>query len=308
MTNIIVKNISSGSVLIFEINQVIEPSDQFDLLINYGPSAIATFESLKNLLRSGKVVINDGTTDLPMLDSLFQLFGLTTISPSAYDGKAIVQTSPRPLTPKTYTNWTGSGDDIDNSIRGGGPKLLITISGTDVAKSQDVHFLTDSLTYLRQAYIGWENAPWGASVHADFYALPTVMVPDPAGSYYIDSCYRIRATVSGGYSLGSHPWPVPAMDANHIPNGYWNMDANYNVTYAPNGDGAYNFYPVEVRLGTFLNNVPVYGTNYGMMMLDSDDIEMIAPGYFLRVTVNNVVPGTDWKLWSWLVCYREDIS
>ena len=145
-------------------------------------------------------------------------------------------------------------------------------------------------------------------MHAEFYALATNLIPNPAGPYYIDECYRIRATVSGGMNFSSHPWPVPAKDANHQPCGYWDLTPAYDLVYNTDGTGAYNLYPVDVRLGMFLNHVPVYGTNYQMTLLDSDDIEMIAPGYYMKVSIHNADPGTDWKLWAWLVCYKEDIS
>jgi hypothetical protein len=319
----IIKNNSAQEIMIVELGQVIPVGEEIDLVLAYTLDVIARCDSLVTLIATELAVFNDGLRDYAVAEAIRTLMNIQ-ITPSidtdgkisvtllgqpvSYDKKLVVQSSPRPLTPKTYTHWTGSGDDIENALRGKGPKLLISVSGSESEKHQDVQFLTDSLTYLRQAYIGWENAPWGATVHAEFYALPTILVPSPSGPYYVDAYYRVRATVSGGYVFGAQPWPVPALDANHQPCGYWELTEDYNLNYKPDGDGAYNLYPVEARLGVFLNEIPVYGTNYGMTLLDSADIEMIAPGYFLRIYVHNADPGTDWKLWAWLVCYKEDIS
>ena len=307
----IIRNESAEAILISELGISILPGYEKDLLTTRTLLEISQANSLLPFVLSGDAVFNDGDMDYPAADAVRILFQITESTPSSYDGKSIVQASPRPLNPKTYTHWTGAGDDINLGVRGAGEKLILTISGSEQEKTKDCYFLTDSLCYLRQAYVSWEGAPLYSTISADMYALPTILTEVTAGSgiLSIDGQGRIVLTPSGNYVFGyPGPWPVPAYDYNGEPNGFWDIH-DFNLLPTSSGTGSYNLYPVEVKVGTFLNEFNIYKDNYQPLLLDSDDIELIAPGYFLRLTAkNSPVDPKDFTVLANLVMYKQDIS
>lgn len=74
------------------------------------------------------------------------------------DGLTKVYSSPRPFGTTTY--FSGAGDDVINSIVGGGDRLLYNLTSTDISKSIEIEFL--ETIYIKDGYMITENAPFGS--------------------------------------------------------------------------------------------------------------------------------------------------
>jgi hypothetical protein len=305
----IVTNVTSHDITIPEAGLVLEPGQSKDLLESYDLGEISKFNSLFVYITDKSLTLSDGLNNYTEVgDALRLLANYTAVNRETSDGKLILQASPRPLSPKTYTHWTGRGDDLVNSRRGLGESLMIEIASEEESKELDVHFLTDSQVYLRQAYIGWENAGWGNSLSAHIWSEATVMIPVDEGSFIIDQYHRIFPTPpgEGTHVLGGHPVPVPMKDANNQPCGHWNLKPDMSgFDFVLDGTGLYDWFDISLKVNTFVNWLPLYKDNYEMLVLGSDDIELIAPGYYLQVQILNPAH-VDFKVWAMLVTYREE--
>jgi hypothetical protein len=308
----IVRNVTSHEITISEAGIVIGVAESVDLLSSYTKEEISRFNSLLTYIVDVSLILNDGVKDyIDVGEALRVLSGYTAATPETADGKLILQASPRPLSPKTYTHWTGRGDDLVNTRRGLGEPLLIEVDSEEESKDINVHFLSDSQVYLRQAYVGWENAGWGNTFSAHIWSEPTLLVEmsnTPDSSFTVDLYHRIFPTApgEGTHILAGHPVPVPMQDANHQPCGHWNLKQDLSgFDYVPDGTGLYDWFDISLKVNTFVNYFPCYKDNYQMVLLDSDDIELIAPGYYLQIHVLNPAH-VDFKLWAILVTYREE--
>jgi hypothetical protein len=335
-SNRIITNISDQDIVILECAQVVTASGgSVDLSLSYSPTDIARFDSLIPMVASGTVTVNDGIQDYVVADAIRLLMDITIPlaidsngnyqmviagNPTAYDKKIIVHASPRPLTPKTYTHYMGRGDDLGSSLHGESDvSFALTCSGT--YEEADFKFISDGQVYLRGAAFGWENCAWGVEVSAEMYADYTPLYTAPSNNLYgVDAYHRIYVPASGVYSFAGNPVPVPATDANGLPCGYWNVSADgMSLEYSPTCSGSYDLYDVEVQVARFVQKIPTYGTNYALKSLESDDVEYIPPGYFMRMRIWNPEVHTDLvnnelvthsgchpcRFWGYFFAYRE---
>jgi hypothetical protein len=256
-------------------------------------------------LATGTVTLNDGLKDYEAAEAIRVLFQLTTLSPETYDGKVITHPSPRPLNPKTYTYWTGRGDSLVQ--RAAGDLLAFDVKADTPTMTIEVPFHYGPMNYLRQAFIGYENAGWLNSVSASLVAGYTPIVEGGPQPIYKVVNHIIHLDISGGgtHSLAGYPVPVPAYPFNGSV-GYWNINPDFTPAWVPDGTGTYNFYDIDIPVGTFMQDFLIYGTNFHPITLDSNDIENVPPGYMLTVTVNNRA-GVDFKVWANLYEYKQSI-
>jgi hypothetical protein len=248
-------------------------------------------------------VFNDGLADYGVADAIRVLFSLTSKPPETYDGKVISHPSPRPLDPKTYTYWTGRGDSLIQ--RAAGDLLAFDVASGTASMTIEIPFHYGPTNYIRQAFIGYENAGWLNSVSASLAAGYTPVVEGGPQPIYVVDNHIIKLDVaSGTHTLAGYPVPVPAYPFNGSV-GYWNVE-NFTPSYVPDGTGTYNFYDIDIPVGTFMEDFLIYGTNYQFIRLDSNDIENVPPGYLLKITVHNRA-GVDFKVWANLYEYKQSI-
>jgi hypothetical protein len=336
----IIKNDNNHDILIVELGQYVLAKSELDLSLSYTAEEIARCDSLITMLiADAKVIFNDGLrdydseTEMPMIMRILMDISTPLVTdangnyqmviagnPTAYDGKVIVHASPRPLTPKTYTHYMGRGDDLVSSLHGESDEgFSLTCSGAYT--EADFKFLSDGQVYLRGASFGWENAAWGTEVSAEMYADVTPLYTAPSGNLYgVDMYHRIYMPASGVYSFAGNPVPVPALDANGLPSGYWNVSADgLSLEYSSTCSGSYDLYDVEVQVARFVQRIPIYGNNYTLKSLESDDVEYAPPGYFMRMRMWNPEVHEDLvngelvttsgyqpcRLWGYFFAYRE---
>lgn len=341
-SNRIIKNDTSQEVIIVELGQVIPVGESVDLVPQHSLDEIARCDSLIDLLTSGLVIFNDGIRDYELVEAVRVLMNITVPlatdsdgnyqmviagNPTAYDKKIVVHSSPRPLSPKTYTHYMGRGDDLDTSLHGEGPSsFAMTVSGAYF--EQDFKFITDGQVYLRGAAFGWENCVWGTEISAEMYADPTPLYTAASGNLLeVNAYHRIYMPMDGGgspiggtYSFAGNPVVVPSVDANLNPVGYWDFDsATLSLTPNPTCSGAYDLYDIEVQVARFVQKIPLYGSNYTLKSLESDDVEYVPPGYFMRMRIWNpeihedlidgqLVTVSGYKpcrFWGYFFSYRE---
>ena len=102
---------------------------------------------------------------------------------------------------------------------------------------------------------------------------------------------------------------MPNDDQNNPPVAYWNADWNSttkefeNITAAPNGDGRYNMFAVEVSLNRFVNRIPLL--HYGFQMLQSADTAELGQGMRLKATAHTWGEDHAWKVACALTMHRQ---
>jgi hypothetical protein len=334
-SNRIIRNNTDHEVIIVELGQLIPVGEEVDLVPAHTLDAIARCDSLIALLADASVVFNDGLVDYAVVDAIRVLMNLTTPlatdsagnyqmviagNPVAYDKKIIVHSSPRPLSPKTYTHYMGRGDDLGSSLHGESEvQFAMTCTGTYV--ESDFKFISDGMVYMRGACFGWESCSWGTEISAEMYADSTPLYEASSNNLYaVDLYHRIYVPASGTYSFAGNPVPVQAIDANGLPCGYWNVSSDgLSLEYSPTLSGSYDLYDIEVQVARFVQKVPLYGSNYTLKSLESDDVEYLPPGYFMRMKIWNPEVHTDLvegalvttsgcqpcRLWGYFFAYRE---
>jgi hypothetical protein len=333
----IIKNNSAQEIMIVELGQIIPVGEEIDLVLSHTIDEIARCDSLITLIASGDVVFSDGLADYTNIAQAIRVL-MSIEAPRAvdaagyqkvniagnqldYDNKIIVHASPRPLTPKTYTHYMGRADNLDTSLHGEGIRFALTVTGT--YGTFDFPFLSDSMLYMRGAFFGWENAAWGAEMTCEMYAKASEVYMAPGFNFLtIDSQNRIHLDMaSGTYSWAANPVPTPALNYYYQPCGYWNLSANgESLVYDATGSGTYDLYTVERQVARFVQKMQIYGTNFNLKSLESDDVEMIPPGYFFRMSVWNPEVHEDFidgqyitvsgckplRLWGTFFSYRQD--
>ena len=335
-SNRIIRNNTQEDLLIVELGQMILAGETRDLSLSYSMPEIARADSLIPMIAAGSVTVNDGIQDYGVAAAIRLLMNIDvprvpdstgyqyvhiTGNPRDYDDKLVVHSSPRPLSPKTYTHYMGRGDNMDTSLHGEGPPFTITVTGT--YGETEHHFLSDSTLYMRGAFFGWENAAWGTEVSCEMWASASQVYQAPAGNFLgVDQYGAIYLDmVSGMYSWASAPIPTPALNAHFQPDGWWDLNST-GTSLVPNTtqSGAYNLYVQDRQVARFIQKMQIYRNNYDLRSLESDDIEQVPPGYYFRIKVFNPEVHDEFvngeyltvsgcqpvRLWGTFFSYRED--
>jgi len=148
----------------------------------------------------------------------------------------------------TYFYITGSGDDLENGVRGQGPLLKIKGTGDEVV-TQDIGFIDD--VYLKDGVLFWQNA-----VEGDLLTLSLIL---PAHTLF----------------------PAPEH------NGNYDIDADGNLVENDDWTGAYIKVDYDLPLGVFINNIELIGDNTSGLFLDSADTAFISSKLRIRVTLKS---------------------
>lgn len=221
--------------------------------------------------------------------------------------KIQIHESSRPDTKdkKFNTVWSGRGDDIDNHIIWGGAPLNIETEIGVSATIVDVKF--DPLfgeVWLNGGYALWENAKFGDSLDVSIIAPATPVYEHPStNDLIIVGGVQIRYSPSGPgtgtHSFAGDPVPVP----NESNTGAWSYDG---VTFAPSftNTGNFDLYTIEIVLNNFIVNMPINGSTYSHVQLQSANSAQVPNPYFVRMKANNV-GNSVWRITMFLILYRE---
>lgn len=219
--------------------------------------------------------------------------------------KLAIHESSRPVVDgKNFTTyWTGSGDDMVTPAIGGGDSLLVQTSIGTATETVEIQFHSDyGDVYIHEGYVQWEGAGWGDSIDVEMVATATPTQTSTNLDYELDGA-KIKAA-AGGAGTGTHGLNGnPVFVPNTAGTGYWDLVGG-SPQYSATQEGAYDWYTVEVLLARFMNKIPVYGNSSNYIMLQSADSSLVAPGYLIRITANNV-SDTAWKAWMIMTLYRE---
>lgn len=245
-------------------------------------------------------IISNHTPSTDLVDAAVLL-----TSESSGDKLAIHESSRPQIDGKFFhTYWTGSGDDMTTPAIGKGSILTVETTAGQATISVDIQFHKDyGDVYLHEGYIQWESAGWGDYVDVEVFASATPLQQATNLDYTIDASVKIRYAAGGAGTgtdgLNGDPVWVP----NAAGTGWWDI-VNGAASFSSGQTGAYDWYTIEILANRFMNKVPVYGSSSNYVMLQSADTTLLAPGYIIRITANNV-SNTAWKTWMFMTLYRE---
>jgi len=228
------------------------------------------------------------------------------------DDKVWTQESSRPLGTKIY--FTSRGDNFnDKNNIGGGDFLKLTHSiGNAVTQDIVIDLNSESnKTYIHEGYVMWENA--------DFDTLSLIIIPCvttyTAGintNYNLYGGYIVIPAAGNGTITPTNiqlvEMPISG-DKGVRSTAFWNATWNKvtgqyeNITPAPNGDGVFNMFTVEITLSRFVNDWLLL--NNGFMMLQSAESEQLGAGMRLKLIIKTNGEDHDWKAAVGLVFHRE---
>jgi hypothetical protein len=196
-------------------------------------------------------------------------------------------------------SWTGTGDDISNitNVYHGEPFTFEfnTASGTGTMSKYIDFNIVENETWLHEGYLTWKNC--------HFEKLSLQMVPITTGvtvssgtnynlygGYLVVPAYPGTGTIAitsditgprGGLIY------MPDDDLGESPIAYWNADWNSttkkyeNISAAPNGNGRYNMFAVEVVFAEFVSQIALLSS--GFIGLDSSDTDQMGQGMRLKM-------------------------
>jgi hypothetical protein len=161
--------------------------------------------------------------------------------------------------------------------------------------------IAENETWLHEGYLTWYNCHFdkltlklvprvtGTTVTSGTnYALygGYLVVPTFPGTGTIDITSDITSPTGGLVYM-------PDDDLGNAPTAFWNADWNSttkeyeNISAAPNGDGRYNMFAVEVTLAEFISQIPFL--DHGFIAMNSSDTDQIGQGMRLKMVLE---PGT----------------
>jgi hypothetical protein len=220
--------------------------------------------------------------------------------------KLQIHESSRPdRTDKKYVScWSGVGDDVENHVIWGGPKLVIQNEPGIATKTVDFSF--DPLfgeVWIHEGYAMWEGAGFGDAISVHVMA-PGVQLQTLSNLDLVLSANTVKYSSSGPgtgtHGFASIPAPVPVYDST----GDWNIDENNNLIPDFSGNGKYKIYTEEKTVFRFLEKIPIGGTTYSYTMLQSADSSQLIHPYFVRLISHNT-SNSSWKIWFFVTLYRE---
>lgn len=228
-------------------------------------------------------------------------------------GKVFSHETTRP--PTTTTRWFGEGDDTTDPTKLGGGEYCINHHevGGDQEESKYIDFnLKENAMYVHEAYLQFENAAFDY-VFARVVPKITASSAGSGTNFNLYGGYLIIPAAGDG-TLVVDPGDMVLVESPIDQNtgirkaGYWNADYSAethtfsNITAAPNGDGMYNMFGVEVNLNEFYGKVPMLGS--GHIWLQSADAHEIGCNMRVKLTFGTYGTDHDWKCALIVVAHR----
>jgi len=274
-------------------------------------------ETIISHVLSGDVILNDLSKDFLPVDAVRYLLSGADVLPRGKDGKVAVHATSK--SPGLFVYWTGKGDNFANHYVGNGePILLRHMVGEPKAQHKYIDFhCIDNKTEMHEGTVVWYNTKVGDSGSCS--SVSSVMPTEPGvnTNFNLYGGYLIVPAAGNGtiQVTGDMTNIDPALgcfvemyvdEAGYKPPTFWNADYNpttmkfENITPAPNGDGRFNLFAVEVYFSRFVNHVNFVGT--GSVNLRSEDSAPLMHGMRLLHHINtSTLEGVDDHEWSFSV-------
>jgi hypothetical protein len=231
---------------------------------------------------------------------------------AASEGRNRVLASTKPVIPGKimYFYWTGVGDDVSgaNTVVGAGPLIQITVGSQDTDVDLDLYFGNykhGELVYIAGGAFQWQDTTFGDTISMKVMADATPTQQSTNLDFNVDGENRLVATApgTGTHGLAGTPVFVP----NYCNNGYWNLTPELTAEFAPSGDGMFDWFTTEQEAATFVNQLPLFGTETKGLQLSAPETSQLPAGYFLRVTCHKG-GSNGWKLTGSVMLYREIVG
>ena len=321
MSTLIVINTTASGIPIHDVGDtVLQPGVPENLTDIYPLDVIGDSTSLKYNVENGYVVVSeDGVTFMsPHQGQTYINSFVMDKDPKDRSGKTRVHQTSRKLGTRIY--WTGEGDDTTNPTAiGGGTKTSYTHSiGQEEPNISYIDFnIAENETWLHEGYLTWKGAeldtislelvpritPTTVSSGTNYNLYDGYLIIPAAGDGTVQIVSDIT-THSGGLVY------MPDDDLGNPPTAFWNAEWDtttkkyINITPAPNADGRYNMFAVEVGFAKFINNIPMLSD--GFIALNSSDTDQLGQGMRLKMTcdTNNTVADHDWSIASIICLHR----
>ena len=308
----VIYNTTDVNIEILDMGITVPSHGTFDLDVK-GKTAFSRSKNLVELIGNGtlKLILDENVTPNTYYDvttAIRILADLPTPLPISQDGtKLWVHESSKPEPPGKYgiynTVWQGAGDDVENHVLAGGPLLGCVLTPGISTQVIDAHFDTSfGAAFIHEGYLQWETAGWGDYIDCEAISGPTLLQTFVNKDLIVDGI-KIKYSPNGP-GTGTHGFAdIPALVPNLTTTGSWNYDGiNLTPNFTDTGD--YDLYTTDRTVVRFINRVPVYGTSYTYVRLQSADYHLIPPGWYLRLTAYNS-SNTTWRIWLLMTLYRE---
>jgi hypothetical protein len=292
--------------------------DNKQLTANFKAELPDADESILNTLVTDHVANFETPANMILMGHTVPTTGEVVEGPYAGDGKLRVLASHKPVIPgkESWNYFCSTGDLVASGTVGGGtPMLVECTSGTPVSQV-DFEFLNNSwpseYIYIFGGAIAWENAGSMDCFNMEIRAKPTPVVPAVVASGLgLDVDYNVVGdkVVYAGPGAGSHALGgLPVMVQNFSQTGTWDLDRS-TMTPIPNtgGTGSFDWFVTDVRVGNYISDLLVRGTNYAPQIIDATESAPVPYGYYFRLKCHNN-SNTDWSLWGFLRIYRERLQ
>jgi len=222
-------------------------------------------------------------------------------------------------TAHTTTYFTGAGDDITNlNDVGNGTRFILRHRiGDDFSQSIYIDFnIVENELWIHEGYAIWNNAMFD-TVSFEIVPIVTSTTSGVNTNYNIYNGYLIVPAAGDGTieitsditdARGGLVY-MPLSEAGIRGPAFWDATWNTtskkyeNITPAPNGDGDYNMFAVEVPLSRFVNKLPLLGN--GFQKMQTADADQIGSGMRLKAWMQTYEPDHDWEMACLLTLYRN---
>lgn len=311
------KNTTDDIIILTDAgNKTLLPNEytEFDTKDN----GIDTSDMLIKYVSSGDVIINNTTRDMDAAEGIRWLTTGAEILPLNKDGKLAVHDTSK--FPGLYVYWTGRGDNFTNGYIGNGETIILSHKvGESKAQHKYIDFMClGNKTQMHEGTIIWSGAKMGDSGSC---SMVTSVMPTTSGSNTNFNLYGgyliVPAAGDGTIEVTGDMTNIdPALgclveitpdEVGEMPPAFWNADFNpstmkfENITPAPNGDGGFNMFAVEVTVSRFVNHLNLLGD--GVVTLHSQDSDDLNHGMRLLHHINTSdIDGVDDHDWQFSVC------
>jgi len=314
-----IKNNKDVMRLIKDIDLQLFPNSTKTIDTNITP--IAQSKELIKLISNDDIVINDMSRDLLTTEAI-KFITTNNVMPLDKEGKLFVHQTSKDIGMTTY--WTGRGDDHTNiyDIGNGEHFTLINFPGEPSAtiKYMDLNTL-DNKTSLHEGYFFWDNAQMGD--YASLSIVTNTVTTEPAentnfniyGGFLVvpalpgQGTVQVTSDITNPCISGGSLVKVYTDETGYRPPAYWN--ATYNKTTrlfedihpAPNGDGFYNMYSIELEVNRFVNSLPLF--NSGVQRLQSSDSVPFPHGMRLKLEIETTNDDHEWCVGGMITMHRQ---
>jgi hypothetical protein len=329
--DIIVTNTTCSGIEIEDLHYFMIPVSGTETLTDYFSAVeIAGSNHLVSLVATGDLTVNNGVEDLTSSNGIKYCLGQfneVNLFQENRDrsGKLRVHQTSRKLGLRIA--WTGVGDDASDVTRifSGEPltfefTAVSGVQGEIMSKYIDFN-IVENETWLHEGYLTWKNChfekltlrmvPRVTSVTASSgtnYNLygGYLVIPAYPGTGTIDIISDITDPIGGLVYM-------PNDDLGNSPVAYWNADWNSttkkyeNISAAPDGDGRYNMFGVEVPFVEFISEIPLLES--GFIALNSSDTDQMGQGMRLKMFLKPGIHDTAVKVGiACILCVHREKS